>query len=116
MTAKCLRCVLHNQPFQNMFSDVVESREPHLVKGGLWLRDIQPKGIVQTDQQIRAGCCAKVPTTHIFAIESAKAVQNFGDDRRPCNDIFALTINSEFIEITENANSQTEINLVKSFS
>jgi hypothetical protein len=50
MTAKCLRCVLHNQLFQNMFSDVVESRAPHLVKGGLWLRDIQPKGIVQTDE------------------------------------------------------------------
>lgn len=50
MTAKHLRCVLHNRLFQNMFSDVVESREPHLVKGGLWLRDIQPKDIVQTDQ------------------------------------------------------------------
>jgi hypothetical protein len=51
MTAKCLRCVLHNRLFQSMFSDVVESREPHLVKGGLWLRDIQPKDIVQTDQK-----------------------------------------------------------------
>ena len=50
MTAKRLRCVLHNRLFQSMFSDVVESREPHLVKGDLWLRDIQPKDIVQTDQ------------------------------------------------------------------
>lgn len=33
-----------------MFSDVVEPREPHLVKGGLWLTDKQPKDIVQTDQ------------------------------------------------------------------
>ena len=47
---KRLRCVLHNRPSQSMFSDVVESREPHPVKGGLWLRDIPPKDIAQTDQ------------------------------------------------------------------
>ena len=50
MTPKLLRCVLHNRLFQSMFSDAVESREPHLVKGGLSLRDIQPRDIVQTDQ------------------------------------------------------------------
>ena len=50
MTLKRLRCVLHNRLFQSMFSDAVESRGPHLVKGGLWLRDIQPKDIAQTDQ------------------------------------------------------------------
>jgi hypothetical protein len=50
MTSKRLQCVLHNLLFQSTFSDVVELREPHLVKGGLWLRDIQPKDIVQTDE------------------------------------------------------------------
>ena len=50
MTSIRLRCVLHNRLFQSMFSDVVESREPHLLKGGLWLRDIQLKDIVQTNQ------------------------------------------------------------------
>jgi hypothetical protein len=96
-----------------MFSDVVESREPHLVKGGLWLRDIQPKDIVQTDQhELELKIVQGQSYTHIFAIESAKAVQDFGDDWRPCNDVFVLTINSEFIEITENANSKPEINLV----
>ena len=50
MTSKRLRCVLHNRLFQSMFSDAVESREPHLVIGGLWLRDIEPKDIAQTDQ------------------------------------------------------------------
>lgn len=45
-----LRCVLHNRLSQSMFSDVVESLEPYLVKGGLWLRDISPKDIVQTNQ------------------------------------------------------------------
>ena len=49
---KHLQCALHNRPFQSMFSDVVESREPCLVKGGPWLRDIQPKGIVQTSERI----------------------------------------------------------------
>ena len=48
---KHLRCVLRNRPSQSMFSDVVESRELCLVKGGLWLRDIQPKDIVQTDER-----------------------------------------------------------------
>ena len=50
MTSKRLRYVLHNRLFQSKFSDDVESQEPHLVKGGLWLGDIQPKDIVQTDQ------------------------------------------------------------------
>jgi hypothetical protein len=50
MTSKPLRCVLHNRLFQSMFSDAVEFREPHPVKGGLLLRDIQSKDIVQTDQ------------------------------------------------------------------
>lgn len=50
MTSKRLRCVLHNRLFQSMISGVVESREPDLVRGGLWLRDIQLKDIVQTDQ------------------------------------------------------------------
>ena len=45
-----LRYVLHNRLSQSMFSDVVESLEPYLVKGGLWLRDISPKDIVQTNQ------------------------------------------------------------------
>ena len=50
VTAKHRRCVLHNRPSQGMSLDVVESREPCLVKGGLWLRDKQRKDIVQTDK------------------------------------------------------------------
>ena len=51
MTSKRLQCVLRSRLFQSRFSDAVESREPHPVIGGPWLRDIQPKDIVQTDQQ-----------------------------------------------------------------